>query len=197
MWFKFLLIFNFMIFTDFNFNFFNFLIFIFILFLAWGNNCRLFGKGITTWEKKEGWKRVLARFTDYFWNGKVPQAICIFIWENIRSIDSFGNKWIRDHIKEHFESPPKRQSCHEKGRHFVYHNRYQHKSAIKENERIDMGGHQRVSRKRPRSRFFFFFFFLEREHANWGITVITKVLSMHLWKVEGALHKPNGILLYA
>ena len=67
--------------------------------------------------------------------------IYIFIWENTRSIDSFGTKWIWDHIEEPFESPPRRQSCHEKRRPSLCHNRYQHKGSIKENERMDMGGH--------------------------------------------------------
>ena len=73
-WFKFLLIFNFMIFIDFNLYFILFYfifififilfylyfifisIFIFILFLAWGNGCHLFGGKITKILEKGKWQ---------------------------------------------------------------------------------------------------------------------------------------------
>ena len=144
---KFLSIFNFMIFTDFNFNFilslFYFYFYFYIYFIScirkwlpviWKENHHLREKGSL--------KACFGKIHRLFLERKGSTGyIYIFIWENTRSIDSFGTKWIWDHIEEPFESPPRRQSCHEKRRPSLCHNRYQHKGFIKENERMDMGGH--------------------------------------------------------
>ena len=46
-------------------------------------------KGITTWEKNEGRKRVLRRFANYFWKGTVPQAIYIYIYGKTQEAKTF------------------------------------------------------------------------------------------------------------
>ena len=134
------------------------------------------GKRITNWEKNEGWKRVLGRFMDYFLERKGSTGYMYIYMGKHKKHRSFGNTWIQDHIEEPFESPPKRQSCHEKERPSLGHNWYRHKGAVKENEMIDMDDHQRVSIKRPWSRFFFW----EEEYANWGRSRLSATACHHI-----------------